>query len=472
MAFTLKLVQGGSTLVNFVDGTNFSTLHWKPGFKTVQGQYVTDELTLDILGASNDGTAANVQTLHRALLYAKENLARLQAGQPYTPIFLNLQLPNGSYLLQSEVFGADDETLDKLLEVPVLGNIVEDVTLKIRRRWYFEETNLVQLVTAQNISNDLQPVSLSAPRGDVASPLLIRVTPGTASIEDQVLAALLTEGTLANHVYLLEADNSGAVGYTVTFGSGTAAYTDANFSNGKGAEITPANTNEAQRILWTLDGSSSKPVADQIHRVRLFLRGYELSGTGSGYKLRCRMGIKFGSTTVWGAWGDTQKTYTAGSYTTSVPLMDCGILALPDIASTLTTNFNIVIEVRGQAASASGPNVRIDCAYLLPCYEGGIVGDVQTGFVAATMANTLDATYLGAIDGNDRTPDAYLTDSSNNVAAPCAAIAGMPIFLRPNKMSALYVLTRLSSGAQTHKQAQTHVLDVWYRPRYRVVRGV
>lgn len=471
MAFTLKLVQGGSTLVNLIDGTNFATLHYKPGLKVAQGQFVTDELTLDILGASNDGAAANIQSLHRTLAYAKENAARLKAGLPYTPIFLNLQLPNGSYLLQSEIFGADDETLDKLIETPVLGNVVEDVTLKLKRRWYFEETSLTQIATAQNISNNVEQVSLSAPRGDVASPVMLRLTPGTASIEDQVIAVLLTDGTLANHIFRLEADNSGAVGYTVTFGTDVAAYTDANFSNGKGAEITPSSTNEAQRVLWTLDGSSSKPVADQIHRVRLFLRGYELSGAGSGYKLRARLGYKFGSKTIWGAWGDAQKIFTAGSYTTSVPLMDCGVLALPDIGSASATNFNIVIEVRGQANSASGPKVRIDCAYVLPCYEGGMVGDVQTGFVAATMANTLDATYLGVIDGNDHVPQAYLADSSNNVAASHVGISGMPLFLRPNKASVLYVLTRLSDGAQTHKQNQTHVLDVWYRARYWIVRG-
>lgn len=542
MAFTLSMVQGGSTRVNWIDGVNFATLRWKPGLKRTQGQYVFDDCELDILGANTNGVAANLETLYQVLQDARDNFDKMKAGQPYTPIFLNVQLPNGSYLLQSEVFGYDSDTLDQLLETPILGSILESVRFKLLRRWYFEETTLTQIVTALNYSNNLQQISLGAPRGDVASPLLLRVTPGTASIEDQVIAALLTDGTLANHVFRLEADNSGAVGYTVTLGADAAAYTDANFSNGKGTEIAPTATTEARRILFTLDGSSSKPVADQLHRLRVFLRGYEMAGAGSGYKWRARLGFALGANLLWGAWGDAQKITVAGAYTTSVPLLDCGLLAPPDLASTLTTNFNLVLELRGQAVggtlsgtvqktsgsaaivgtgtsfttelvvgqqisipggggtdtkivsvitnntnltltttcanSASGqtvttpgPKFRVDCIYVLPAYEGGKAGSVQTGFAAATLPFTLDATYLGAMDGNDRMPDAYLADSSNNVAMPGFS-AGPPLFLRQNKASMLYLLTRLSSGAQTHKQAQTHIVDVWYRARYKIVRGV
>lgn len=476
MAFTLKLVQGGSTLVNLIDGTNFISSHWQPGLEAIDGPLVQDKWEGDVLGSSNDTVAQNFQLLNRTLLEAEKNYKRMKRGLPYTPIFLQLQLPTGSYLVQSEVFGSSIKNADDFLETPILGHVIENLRVEFKRRAYFEETGLTQVLTAQNASNNLAQLSISAQRGDLPSPLVVQVTPGTDNIENQVIAALLSEGTLANHLFRLEAEAGTFTGYNTAHGSGVASVADAQMSNGNGAEVTPSSTTENYRIRWTLDGSNGKLVTDQIHRYRVFVRCEEDTGAGSGYKFRVRMGIEAGGERRFGPWGhgEIQLVTVAGTYGVSLPLIDAGILALPALGGMSSVNFNVCIELHGQAASASGPKFRVDCIYLLPLFEGGEVGPLQTGFCVATMPFNLTSTLkLGVISGDDRVPNAYLASPTDgSLTFQRASIQGSPLFLNPNKAHKLYVMTRLADGAQTHKQNQTHTIDAWVRPRYRIVRGV
>lgn len=470
MWHTLQLTQGGATLFDFTNGGNAVLSDWI--FGEGDRAFVTDTLRIHIVAAdAMTDLATQVLTLERILEYARENDDKRKAGQSYTPIWLEAQPLGEQTLFRSEVLGGKARKENNFLHPFLRQYTLSNVKVQLWRRDYFEETAEL-LLQSSDFPNNGDVFALSAVRGDLPCPVRLVCGAGTTDEDDQVIAAILADvSDPENHIGRLEADSSGGDGYTVAFGNNTAAYVNANFSGGNGAEIAPANTNEQMRIRWTLNGLNGKPIADQIHRLHLFLRGYELSGSGSGYMLRARMGLQIDSTRQWGRWGDAQKTFPApGAYTTRLPLLDMGILALPDFAGVDTSAiaFQIVIEVWGQAASATGPNVRIDCAYPLPVWEGGMPGNARDGYCTATLKKEMNASYVGVLNAHDRVPKAYLADTSEKVIFPYADMGGAPLFVPPNKQVGMYVLTRASSDAQGHTHGVSNTISVYATPRYRL----
>ena len=464
-----RLVQNGATRFDFTNDTYASIQSWE--FGDGDGRFVTDKGLIGITGASVDALAAKINLLKQVFEDAAINLELMKEGRRYTPIWMETQIDGGSYLLRSEVLGGKAHKSGNFFEKGLRGPYLSGMEVKVYRRDYYEESSPLTLINAVAYSNNLARVDLSAVRGDVPIPLFIKCAAGTSATDDQVVAALLGEGTFANHIPRLEADDTGGTGYSVTYGNNTGAYTDANFSGGKGAEFTPANTSDQMRVRWTLDGSGGKSVVDQLHRVRVLVRGYEVSGSGSGAVLRARMGIATGSTRRWGAWSE-RKTLPVGSFSTDVPLIDLGLNAPPDLGSASATNFSVVFELYIDAASGSGPKVRIDWIAPLPVFEGGKVQGSRSGFAAVTLPRTLDASNLGVMDAHDRAAFGYVADTSDNFVLPLTDINGKPLFLKPNTAMALYVLTKLSSGNQTHKQSVNNTLTIKATPRYRLpLRG-
>lgn len=463
MSFTLQIVQGGSTLANLVDGTNYATTSFKPGLQTEAGM-VRSAWTGDILGSSINTTIANLNTLQQILLSASDNRDRSLSNRQYTPIFLQLQIPNASGTVQTELF-ADDKCLknfDKLLETPILGNIIEEAQIDWLHRPYYEETSLTTLFTTSGISNNGADLSWAAAsiKGDLPAPLYIQSRADSTG-RDRIHVALRSPigGTISNFVFGYEAE-----GYSAR-GANVANLSDANLSPGgagvTGQRYTPTGT--AEQLLVAIDLSTNQ--SDQLGQFRVLVRCRDNNATAN-FTIRAKPAILLSGTYIYGDWGDAKKSVPAVGGTTALPLVDCGIVSIPalDAVGNVTAAPSIHIYVQALTAASS---FDIDKIFLLPCYEGGN----RSGIVIATypVAAGNGAAPDMAVDSNDRLPSAYLVDGSNALTLPAQDLRGQRLFAFPNRAARLFLMTSVSSGL--HTWAVTNSVTVKVRPRYRIGRG-
>lgn len=463
MAYTLRLRQSSTTLVDFQDATKYQLTQF--GTSGMGAPFGAATVRLHFNGTSADVLFDNIITLNRALNDAAENLRLWQAGQTRTPIYLQFQHANGTNLVQAECFGLSEESagaLESILAVPdmLLANRILDVTLTLKITGYFEETAAVQIAST-TLSNNGALLTLTNMRGDLPAPLIIKTRTATTS-QDRTMAALLGTGTPANWTTRIEAE-----AYT-TRGSNVADRTNANFSTASGApqgqRWTPGSTTEQELI--TLHISSN--VADNLKPFRLFLRCLE-NGTAGNTKVRARLGLVVGSTYQWGDYAQARRGVNTNSGTTAVSLIDCGLLIPPDVSNLVPSA--IAIQIAGKATTTgAGNEFDMDCVYRLPAYDGAL----GTGLQIATYGSSSLSVALGSSTTPDGMQDgwlenAYLWDGTN-IQYRASNVQGNWIYGTPNRTQRLIVLTQQSTN-ERHTQNLTNTITVTYYPRYRLGRG-
>lgn len=463
MAIVAKLVQG-STLVDFTDGTNFALVSLDFSLTPDENGMVAHHAVVDVLGASNDAVADNLITLHRAILNAKNNFDRWKRGQSYTPIYFQTKLPNGTTTVQAELFGDWNETLEDLLTAPILSNMIENMSLPLLCRPYFEETARVA-VTGSPFTVSNNGGSLAIPdtlRGDLPAPLYLKARTGMASA-DRVILALRGDGTVTNYVAKYEAES-----YAVR-GSGVADLTDATLSPGSGVSAqqwTPGVTTEQGLIGITITTN----LADKLGKFRL-LAACKDDAASLNTKIRGRMGLYTGSySTIGGAqlygdWGDAAKYALAVGVRA---LIDCGVVSPPDTGGAAVAG-GMVIEIYGTAtATGATKKFTIDTIYLLPCFEGGD----ESGYLVASYPTALGTAAQpdGVVNMHDRVRRAYLVNNSDVMVLPASDINGKSLSIFPGRAQSLYVMTAKQSNGN-HDWNQNQTVTAEYTPRYRVARG-
>ncbi len=464
MAIVAKIVQGGGTLVDFTDGTNFALVSLDYTVTPDERGMVAHHAVIDVLGASNDAVAQNLITLHQAILNAKNNFDKWKRGQSYTPIYFQTKLPNGTYTVQAEMFGDWNDTLEDLLAAPILSNLIENVSIPLLCRPYFEETARVALAGSPfTVSNN--GGSLAIPntlRGDLPAPLYVKVRTGMANA-DRVILALRGDGTVANFVAKYEAESAAVLG------SGVGLVADAAMSPGSGnsiAQWTPGVTTEQGLIGVTITTN----LVDKIGKFRL-LAAVKDEAAALNTKIRGRMGLytgaysTIGGAQMYGDWGDVAKYALAVS---TRALIDCGVVSPPDTGSAAVAG-GMVIEIYGTAtATGATKKFDLDALYLLSCFEGGD----ESGYIVASFPTALGTGVQpdGVVNSHDRVRRAYVVNGSDVLVLPATDINGKDITVFPGRAQNLYVLTAKQSNGN-HDWNQNQTVTCEYTPRYRVFRG-
>lgn len=459
---TFRLSQGGSTLFDFALN-NCSVREWASNADPASDALAADQLGLGVQGSSLTNLAANLQALNNALRVAGENERKRKKGQPYTPIFLEVQPSGAANLLQTEVLGGSAQKSGSLLANTLLANYYAvDVTL--RRRPYFEEASWTTLVNAGTYSNNFAAIALSAGslRGDVEFPLYVEVTAG-ASGNDRLIAWLKGDGSVASYLPVLQTDTGVFSGYAVTLGTAAAFLVDANLANGNGVRITPTDTAEALRLSVTVNAN----VAANMEYARVWVRARD-NGATPRYKLRARFANADGGVSAgYGDWLAYAKSVTVVGGTTALPLLDLGWgkTTPGDVQGQAPGGF--VLELWGQqTGSPSYPTFDVDEVILAACDEGGRA----SGLAVATFPTALSASYHGVVDAGDRTPAAYLVSGAGAFKFPGAGLLGAPLRGHPGQDQRLYVGT-VNAAGNLHTQNVNNTVTVKAQFRYRWFRG-
>ena len=460
MAYTVRLTQGGSTLVDFADGTNFAFVDYECDALPKRGKWAQDELLTDILGASADATRQNWITLKRALLNAEENLQAWERGAGYTPIFFEFKGEGVTNALQSEAWGVDEIERMNWVDTLILNNLLPEIPLALKRRPYFEESALTTLVNGSTVSNNLAAISIAAgdTRGDLPFPIYLECNPG-ASSNDLLVAAIKVQNTPSNFIAKFEADDGTFTGYTFTRGTGCAQLADANLSNSAGTRVTFPNTSEEMRGRWKIT-SNLDAFKGYFHA---YLRARDNAGTPTAM-WRARPELVNGSTVVaYGDWGAPKRKVGAVGGTTTLPLIDLGILNL-----NLATD-HVCIAVHGSTTN-TGATGDFDELILVPANEVLVPHAGSRGFGAATFPVVMAAGARGVIDANDRLTNGYMVDGSGNVLFKRSAFAGAPLFGKPGVDQILYVFTAVAANGN-HTHGVNNTITAKARFRYSAARG-
>lgn len=461
MAHTVKLTQSGSTLYDFQSSTVNVLSRYSPAAYDPKVKMVSDEMVLNPRGTTIAAFLDNLNTLNRTLEDAQDNFNQSQLGYPYTPIYLNFQQENSSYAVQAEVFGGETGQIENYISGALRGRLIHNLPFQLKRRPYFEETS-AQSLYSNTVNNNNNPIAVSGVRGDVPAPLKITVQTDVAS-QNRIIIGCRTRGTISNFTSRYQAE-----AYT-SRGSGVADRTDADLSGSapQGQRWTPPATTEQELITWTITDPT-----DQLGVFRVYVRCRDNASTFNT-KIRVRAGITTSGETNWGDYGDSAK-YTDGTYaagasnaspgTTSIPLIDCGIIQLPPLDTNGAIPDNVSIQLLGQAtASGASYTFDIDEIFLMPTMELPYGG----GFQVITLPENLGtgANPIAIIDANERTPSGYL-DTSGVLQQVAADIRGKPLYAWTNKSMRLFILTQASSTLR-HTHSANSTVVVTATPRYR-----
>lgn len=465
---TLTIVQGSSTLWDFQSTTNVISA-WKLATHDRSKLFVEDTMTLNPTGANRTAFLDNINTLGRTILTGEDNYEQFRSGYPYTPTFIQFKQDGQSNTLQSEFFGGNPQEVENYLSGALRANVLPNLSTLIRRRPYWEETTAQSLATSQSVSNDGGYVSISGIRGDLPSPLAITVRTATTN-QDRVIIGCKARGTVANFVNKYEAE-----GYTTRYTTGASvadlsSATEPNFSPGSGTvgqRWTVDTTSEITLLTWDITSN----VSDQLGSYRVFVRCRDNNSTFN-VAIRARAGVYTGSSAKqYGEYGDIRRygdgTGTSGGSnsspgTTSVPLIDCGIISLPPVDTQGSAPSKMIIELAAKAAAASS-TFDVDYLLLVPLYELPF----QNGFTYADFPIALGngAAPDAIVTAQDRTPRAYL-DSSGTLQYGASEIRGNPLFAKNNTTIRIYVMTQRVSNLR-HTYNLTNTISVTAMPRYR-----
>lgn len=454
----VRLTRSGATLIDFQLFANNVLSGWN--LAPYEDKIcVEDEMVLNIRGANQTTFFDNLTTFGRALTDGQDNYEQLQNGMPYTPIFLQFKRDGNATTMQSEWFGGDPSSVENFASAALRNNLLP-LTVKFKRRPYWEELSPQVLATSQNIVNDGGVYDISGVRGDLPSPLAITIR--TAAVnQDRVLIAAKARGTVTNFVNLYEGE-----GYTTKHSEVSVSTVDANMSGGARVRWTPTDTSAHTILTWTIDTN----IADQLGTYRVLVRCRDNSDPFN-IMIRVRAGVyTSGNAGQYGEYGSYRKflngTGTASANgsagTTNIPLIDCGIITLPPVDTQGVTPSKMIIELEGKAAAASG-TFDIDCFYLMPLYELPTQSGQALIRLPIELGNGADPNAI--LTGADRNARGYL-DAAGVLQYIASEIRGSPLYVKPNTTVRLLVLTQTDSSLK-HKQALTNIVSVSAIPHAR-----
>lgn len=462
---TVKLVQGGSAIIDLQNYSNMIVSGWKLEAYDPKAVTIEDEFLLNPIGSSITAFYDNLDTLGRTMLDGEDNYYQWQNGLSYTPIFLQFKQDGSSHMMQTEWFGANPKAVNNWLSAARRAKVLDALPTAFRRRPYWEETATQSLASSESVSNNGGYFDISGVRGNLPSPMHILVRTATTN-QDRIIVAAKARGTVTNFVNKYEAED-----YT-TRNAAVANLTDANFSGAgapQGQQWTPANTTATTILTWDITSN----ISDQLGTYRVFVRCRDNNATFN-VAVRVRAGVYTGSNTPqYGDYGSFRKygdgTGTSGGSnasagTTAIPLIDCGIIKLPPVDLQGNAPAKMILELEGKAASVSGsPTFDVDCLYLMPLYEL----PMQSGYVMAKYPIALGnaAAPDGIITGLDRYPRAYL-DDAGVVQYGASEIRGAPLYAWNSDTIRVFVLTQRDSNLR-HTQNLTNVVTITAMPRYR-----
>lgn len=460
MAHTFRLRQSSTTLVDFQDVTDFGLRNWS--LYAMGAPYGQARIVLDVRGSSANDLFDNLIALQRALELCLSNWRAYETGTNYTPVYLQFQEVTASNLVQAECFGLDESegALENILAKPetILANRLENITLNLKIRGYFQETSAQSLDTdSHSNAAGTSTAGASTARGDLPMPLKITCQSPTAS-QDTMLIAVRTAGDTSSFSPIWEAE-----GYNAR-GSGVADLTDANFRGSgapQGQRWTPPSTTEIMILRWRAGMTNYR-----VGRFRCFVRCRDNAAATPNIRIRVRAGLSDGTSFQYGDYGDVQKYVTTVGGTTAIAWVDCGTIALPHIDIGNSTANYLVLELWAKATSTS-TTFDVDYLALYPAYEDGAGGGLVIAKFPVAMGT--GAEPLGVVDANDNVADAYL-ETSSVLQFVASDIKGQPIYGSPNKQFNVWVVTWISSTGM-HTQNATNSVVIIGTPRYKLARG-
>ena len=465
MAHILRLRQSSTTLCDFQDVTKYGLREFSEYSFGQSAQFGVVKLVLDIRGTSQTDALDNLTTLMRTLEACKRNYFLWQASTNYTPIYVQWEGSTvTSAIVQTECFGLSDDSegaLEQVLarpEVFLVGRI-ENVTVSLKVRPYWEESSEQSLVSGATVAN-AQGTSTSGSasvRGDLPAPLKINVIPG-ASSQNTLIVAMRSAGAPGSYSALLEAEAATSLGTNV------ATRTDADFHTASGAP---------QSIRWTVSagGTSEQLIArwsatmsaDNVGTFRVFVRCRDNNATAN-VKIRARAAnLDASSNYQYGDYGADAKFVNTVGGTTAISWVDCGVVRAPTVATGGALARTRIIELRGQALAATS-SFDVDYVLLLPLYEDAVGG----GYCLMTLTNLATGAAM-VIDANDRSPAAY-SEAAATVNHVASNIIGAPLYAMPNQQFYLWYVT-LDSTTSRHTHNVNNTVTVTATPRYRLGRG-
>lgn len=466
---TLRLIQSGSVVWDFQNAANNVTSTWEMASYERDKAFVEDVLTIHPTGATQASFLDNLRNFGRVLQEGVENWFQFKDGFPYTPIFLQFAQDGQSYQFQCEFFGGDPEAVSNYIDAGLRANVLHDLSLKLRRRPYWEETSEQSLASGTTVSNDGGYAEISGVRGDLPAPLTIQVRTATTN-QDRIIVGFKARGTVSNFVNKYEAE-----AYT-TRGSGVAnlsSGTEPYFSPGSstvGQRWTPASTSETTILTWDITSN----VSDQLGTYRAFVRWRDNRTAGFNVKIRVRAGVYTGSNDPqYGDYGDIPKygdgTGTSGGSngspgTTSVSLTDCGIISLPPVDMQGMAPSKMIIELAATASTISGsPTADFDYLVLVPLYELPLHRGYGTASYPIALGN--DAAPDAILTARDRSPRAYL-DDAGTIQYAASEIRGNPLFVKPNTTTRVFIMTQRTSNLR-HTYGLNNTVTITSLARYR-----
>lgn len=475
MTQTLRLRQSSTTLADFQDVNDFPLRSF--ACAALGQNFGVATLVFDVVGTSITDFGDNLVALGRALLLAQQNKEAFENGWYYTPVYLQFQPADSSNLLQAECFGVSkdsDGAIQNILANPqtLLSSRIENVTLNLLIRGYFEETAAVAVSGSPfTLDNATGSATIASLRGDLPAPLKIKVR-GATTNQTQVIASLKARGTTSNFIHAFSLNTAAGTGYTVAHNATfTANLTDANLVGGVGCRVTPTSAlNSASEIAYLTRVTITSNVSDFHGTYRVLVRMRDNHASAVKAYLRVRSGAVDSSGTVLGR-GDYGANATAAGTiggTTALPLIDCGVIKIPFTdAGGAQAAYRPIIEIWGYTTDASLATFDLNTLFLCPCYEAA-----QSGYASITLPAEMGnaAAPDALLDANDRTSPAYLVDGSDVWLVNADTVTGQMLMAYPNTSQILYVHTRRLNNT-THPKSNSLTVTVSYTPRYKLVRG-
>lgn len=473
MPTTFKIRKNSSTLLTLNDDSAYSHVSGTPretGFREnaldLQTS-VTSDFDIMVRGATRDILLENRTVLERALKDAE-----LYQDDPNLGGFFELEWAyNGATnSLYSEIRGG---WVEHAKEAPVLseqGGYLERCLLHVVHRptWEAAETSITLSTSPSNLGAS-NFAELPALLGNLPARCRIYFTVGSgnAATIKRALAAIRAKQSPTSFVHQLKTASM-PTDWTVTAGANTAITSDSDFISGSKARYTPPDTALNEVIRWEYAPAT---VADSLKQFGNFLdllRYRENTSTGN-FKVYLQMGVKVGSTYVYGVTPDLTKTKFNGG-TAEIGVLDLGIERTPGLGNQNQAVATLVWRLLAQAGVTGGSRtLDVDVVARFPLSEGGIgKGLAFAEFPAAVGANRV---YLDFLRNRDR---AYLADTSANKLVPASDwVDGGEILLIPQLAGQRVYFGAFTNTAAGFTWDKTTTLSVvmTYRPHYLSARG-
>lgn len=464
MATIAKILQNGSDLVTFNDGSTADLLEYFPNRPALTGADTYDLVTpvRDVLRVSVRGSTRDAVANNASLIEEKCNRIGRALGTYYDFVWrANNLTTQGTAALYAATLTR------RSIILPDSTNVYRqtvEVSLTRSPVWQGPLTAItLDAATPAVIDNDdSNYVVFPALLGDLPAPtkLVFYMSGGNSANAKRLLAGLKIWDA-ANFQHLLQFESATYLDAALTnlsstnYSPGTAGVT------AKAWEPTTGNTTWRALARWDFTTN----LADRMGTFLTLLRLSD-NAAAPNYRFKVRGGDIVNASYLPGPWATAEKIRTPVSTTgatTEFLLMSLGTLSLPRFRGRSNPRDGVYVELYGEAGAASAGAVYLDSLALVPVRDAARAAEFEVGINAD-----------GAVfDSREGLPQAYLENGGDYLTGAALLPQGGGIFLYPRiaGQRLYFYVTRGESEYFKHRRDVVFTVEASYCPRYVAMPG-